>query len=113
MMLSRRSGESGPSATMTAVKKLIRLSTGLLVALFVFGFVPATQNGVALAAPSAVGMKVQDRSHDNENPDNTLYALYQIINTGTDSAPLSSLTMRYWFTNESPTDPLVFECDWA
>jgi len=21
--------------------------------------------------------------------------------------------MRYWFTNNTPADPLVFECDWA
>ena len=37
-------------------------------------------------------------------------AHYQIISsgTGTASVPLSSLTMRYWFTNETPADPLVF-----
>jgi hypothetical protein len=98
---------------MTAAKRLTRLSTGLLVALFAFGPVLATQSGVALAAQSDVGIKVQDRSHDNESPDNTLYALYQNINTGTTSVPLSSLTMRYWFTNATPADPLVFECDWA
>ena len=114
MMLSRRSGESGPNAPMTVVRRLARLGIGLLVVLLVFGVVPAAQSGVAsAAAPNAVGAKVQDRSHDNENPDNTLYALYQILNTGTDSVPLSSLTMRYWFTNETPADPLVFECDWA
>jgi hypothetical protein len=121
MMLSRRSGELGPNAAMTAVKRLARLGTGMLVALFVFGPVPAAQSGVVLAAQSGVlpaaqsgvGLKVQDRSHDNDNPDNTLYALYQTINTGTASVPLSSLTMRYWFTNETPTDPLVFECDYA
>ena len=89
---------------------LARLTTGLLAALFVFAVVPAAQSG---AAVSDAGLKVQDRSHDNENPDNTLYALYQILNTGTASAPLSSLTMRYWFTNATPADPLVFECDWA
>jgi hypothetical protein len=92
---------------------MIRLGIGLLVALFVFGSVPAAQSEVVPAAQSDAGLKVQDRSHDNENPDNTLYALYQIINTGTASVPLSSLTMRYWFTNETPADPLVFECDWA
>ena len=27
--------------------------------------------------------------------------------------PLTSVTMRYWFTNQTPADPLVFECDWA
>jgi len=56
---------------------------------------------------------VEDRSHDNDNPDNQLYAHYQIINNGTTAVPLSSLTMRYWFTNEAPTDPLVFACDYA
>ena len=97
---------------MTAAKRLA-LSTGLIVALFVFGIVPAAHSGVVPAAQSGSGLKVQDRSHDNDNPDNTLYALYQLVNTGTSSVPLSSLTMRYWFTNETPADPLVFECDWA
>jgi endo-1,4-beta-xylanase len=92
----------------------MRLAKGLLAALFAFGVVvPVAQSGVASAAASATGVKVQDRSHDNESPDNTLYALYQVINTGTTAIPLSSLTMRYWFTNETPADPLVFECDWA
>ncbi|HKT03575.1 MAG TPA: cellulose binding domain-containing protein [Rugosimonospora sp.] len=81
------------------------------MALFAFGSVPAAQAGVLPAAQS--GLKVQDRSHDNDNPDNTLYALYQVLNTGTGAVPLTSLTMRYWFTNETPADPLVFECDWA
>jgi hypothetical protein len=104
---------------MMAVKRLARLSAGLLVALFVFvpvqsaqgAVLPAVQSSVVPAAQS--GLKVQDRSHDNDNPDNTLYALFQIINTGTTAAPLSSLTMRYWFTNETPADPLVFVCNWA
>jgi hypothetical protein len=73
--------------------------------------VTAARSSVLAAAQS--GLKVQDRSHDNDNPDNTLYALYQIVNTGTSAVPLTSLTMRYWFTNETPADPLVFECDWA
>jgi len=105
---------------MMAVKRLAPLSTGLLVALFVFGPVTAAQGAVIPAAQSSVipaasdsGLKIQDRSHDNDNPDNTLYALYQTLNTGTASVPLSSLTMRYWFTNETPTDPLVFVCNWA
>jgi hypothetical protein len=81
--------------------------------LLVFGAVPATQSSAAPAAQSGSGLKVQDRSHDNDNPDNTLYALYQILNNGTSSVPLSSVTMRYWFTNEASADPLVFACDWA
>jgi hypothetical protein len=72
----------------------------------------SVQNSAARPAATRL-LKVQDRSHDNDNPDNTLYALYQITNTGSSAVPLTSLTMRYWFTNETPNDPLVFECDWA
>ncbi len=56
---------------MMAVKKLAWLSAGLLVALFAFGLVPAAQGAVLPAAQSDSGLKVQDRSHDNDNPDNT------------------------------------------
>jgi hypothetical protein len=93
--------------------KRLAVGTGVLVALSVFGVVPAARSSVVPAAPSGVSLKVQDRSHDNDNPDNQLYAHYQIINTGTTTVPLSSLTMRYWFTNEAPADPLVFACDYA
>ena len=68
----------------------------------------------AAGVPAAqTGVKVQDRSHDNDNPDNTLYALYQVVNTSASAVPLSSITMRYWFTNENPSDPVEFDCDWA
>ncbi len=112
-MLSRRPGRSATNAAMMAIKRLAVLSTGLLVALFILGPVPAAQSGVVPAAQGGSGLKVQDRSHDNDNPDNQLYAHYQIINTGTSSVPLRSLTMRYWFTTETPADPLVFACDYA
>jgi hypothetical protein len=111
MVSSRRPGKPGPRAATAAARTLVRVGTGVLLALFFFGPLPAAQGSVVPAAQG--GLKVQDRSHDNENPDNTLYALYQIVNTGTTAAPLSSVTMRYWFTNEAPADPLVFECDWA
>jgi len=97
---------------MMAAKKLARLSVGVLMALFVFGAGSAAQS-VSVSAASASGVKVQDRSHDNDNPDNQLYGDFQILNTGTSAVPLSSLTMRYWFTNETPADPLVFSCDYA
>jgi len=102
-----------PDMAMMAVKRMARLSAGLLVAVFVFSAVPAAQGYAAPAAASSSGLRVQDRSHDNDNPDNQLYAHYQIINSGTSAVPLSSLTMRYWFTNEAPADPLVFACDYA
>jgi hypothetical protein len=94
-----------------AVKRLARLSVGLLVAGFVFAVVPAVQSSPASAATST--LRVQDRSHDNDNPDNQLYAHFQIFNSGTSAVSLSPLTMRYWFTNETPADPLVFSCDYA
>jgi cellulose 1,4-beta-cellobiosidase len=85
----------------------------LLVALLAFGSLPGTAQA-ATVVPAVTGpTKVQDRSHDNDNPDNTLYALYQIVNTGASPVSLSSLTMRYWFTNENTSDPLEFDCDWA
>jgi hypothetical protein len=74
--------------------------------------VPAAAQAAVVQA-ALTGVKVQDRSHDNDNPDNTLYALYEIANTSASAVPLSSLTMRYWFTNENPSDPLEFNCDWA
>lgn len=109
-----------PNAAMAAVKKLAPV-TGTIAALFIFGAVPAAQSSVVPAARSSVvpalqslfPLKVQDRSHDNDNPDNQLYAHFQIFNSGATSVPLSSLTMRYWFTNEAPADPLVFACDYA
>jgi hypothetical protein len=91
----------------------VRLSASLIVALLAFAVVPATQGRALAATQSASGLTVQDRSHDNDNPDNQLYALFQILNSSTAAVPLSSLTMRYWFTNEAPADPLVFACDWA
>jgi hypothetical protein len=111
MVLSRRSAESRPGTALTAARKLASIAAGLLVALSVVGSLPAAHARVVPAA--AGGLKVQDRSHDNDNPDNTLYALYQIVNSGSSTVPLSTVTMRYWFTNETPADPLVFECDWA
>lgn len=96
-------------AATTAAKRLA-ISVGVVLALSVFGIVPAVRS-VAHAATGT--LSVEDRSHDNDNPDNQLYAHFQIFNSGTSAVSLSSLTMRYWFTNETPSDPLVFECDYA
>lgn len=112
-MLSRQSGGSGSNAVRRFAKRLAWLSAGLLVALSVFSSVPAAQAAIAPTAVGDSGLKVQDRSHDNDNPDNQLYALYQILNNGTTPIPLSSLTMRYWLTDENPASPLEFDCDFA
>src|SRR5258708_3698680 len=93
------------TTTRLAAKQLARRSTGLLSVLLVWGAIASAQ--------SISGLKVQDRSHDNDEVDAQLYAHYEIDNTGKVAAPLTSITMRYWFTNENPTDPLVFACDYA
>lgn len=108
MFQSNRS-EKAHRSTAAAVKRLARAGAGLLLSLLVWS--------VMASAQSVSGLKVQDRSHDNDSVDNQLYADYEIFNTGTGNVPtavpLSSLTMRYWFTNENPGDPLVFACDYA
>jgi hypothetical protein len=98
---------------MMTVNRLARRSAALLVALVAFSVVPAVQSNAAPAVGTGSGLIVQDRSHDNDNPDQQLYALFQILNTGPNAVPLSSLTMRYWLTNQASSDPLVFACDWA
>jgi hypothetical protein len=97
--------KTSPRTVPSAVKKLSYRSAGLLVVLLAWGAIASAQ--------SISGLKVQDRSHDNEEVDAQLYAHYEIDNTGRVAAPLTSITMRYWFTNENPTDPLVFACDYA
>jgi hypothetical protein len=64
-------------------------------------------------ATPTTSLQVQDRSHDNDSPDETLYADYELFNTGTTPIPLSSVTFRYWFVNSNPGVPLVFNCDYA
>ncbi len=97
--------EASQNTATSAVKKLVSRSAGLLVVLLAWGAIASAQ--------SISGLKVQDRSHDNDQVDAELYADYQIANTGKVAAPLTSITMRYSFTNENPTDPLVFACDYA
>jgi hypothetical protein len=69
--------------------------------------------GSAAFAQSVSNLSLLDRSHDNDEVDNQLYFQAEVANGGTVAAPLNALTVRYWFTNETPTDPLKFECDYA
>ena len=89
-----------------AVKRLAIMGVGAL-----FSFVAC---GALMYGQSVSGLKVQDRSHDNDDVDNQLY---EIDNAETGATPtavaLSNLTMRYWFTNNNTSDPPVFSCDYA
>src|SRR5215470_15828835 len=85
-------------------RRLALVSAGLLAAAL----------AVATAfAQSVSNMSLLDRSHDNDEVDNQLYFQAEVANGGTVAAPLSAISVRYWFTNETPTDPLKFECDYA
>lgn len=69
--------------------------------------------GSTAFAQSVSNISLLDRSHDNDEVDNQLYFQAEIANGGTVAAPLSQLVVRYWFTNETPGDPLEFDCDYA
>lgn len=77
------------------------------------GLLAGLLTGSMAFAQSVSNISLLDRSHDNDNPDNNLYFEVEVANGGAVAAPLSSITIRYWFTNETPTDPLVFACDYA
>jgi len=64
-------------------------------------------------AQSVSNISLLDRSHDNDEVDNQLYFQAEVANGGSVAAPLSAITIRYWFSNETPTDPLQFACDYA
>jgi hypothetical protein len=85
-------------------RRLSFVSVGLLASLLV---------GSVASAQSVSNLSLLDRSHDNDAVDNQLYLEQEVANGGTVAAPLSGITIRYWFTNETPTDPLVFACDYA
>jgi len=97
--------EGSQNSATCSIKRLARGTVSLLAVLVVWGTIASAQ--------SISGLKVQDRSHDTDEVDAQLYAHYEIDNTGKVAAPLSSITIRYWFTTENHTDPLVFACDYA
>jgi len=69
--------------------------------------------GSIASAQSVSNLSLLDRSHDNDDPDNQLYFDLEIANGGTVAAPLQLDHRALLFTNETPSDPLQFECDYA
>jgi hypothetical protein len=67
---------------------------------------------ITAVATTPTTLKLQYRNHDTDSPDNQVYALYQIINTGTTAVPMSAITLRYWYTEDGAL-PQVFNCDFA
>jgi hypothetical protein len=60
--------------------------------------------------PSA--LRVQYKPGDANATDNSIRAMFQIVNTGSSAVPLSELKVRYYFTREGSATQ-TFWCDWA
>lgn len=94
-------------------RKVLQNASAGRRALMGAGLLAGLLTGSMAFAQSVSNLSALDRSHDNDNPDNQLYYHLQVVNGGSVAAPLSAITVRYWFTNELPSDPLKFECDYA
>jgi endoglucanase len=93
--------------------KALQYASARRRALMGAGLLAGLLAGSMASAQSVSNLSLLDRSHDNDNPDNQLYFDLEIANGGTVEAPLSAITVRYWLTNETPSDPLTFACDYA
>jgi rhamnogalacturonan endolyase len=65
-----------------------------------------------VSVSAATGAKVQFFNSNLSTNNNTLYLNFNLVNTGTDPITLSSVKMRYYFTNDG-TQSNNFACDWA
>ena len=59
-----------------------------------------------------MGLALQYRAADVNTTDNQMKPHFRILNGSGVSVPLSSLTIRYYFTSEG-NPPQIFECDFA
>ena len=59
-----------------------------------------------------MGLALQYRAADVNATDNQMKPHFRILNGSSSSVPLSSLTIRYYFTAEG-NPPQIFECDYA
>src|SRR5689334_453076 len=61
---------------------------------------------------AADGVKVQFFNGNTAASTNTLYPNFNLVNTGTTALTLSTIKMRYYFTNDG-TQANSFACDWS
>ena len=66
----------------------------------------------SVCAP-APNLKVQYYRPDPNATDNAVKPHFKIFNTGTNSVALSQLTIRYWYTIDTPVDAETAVCDYA
>src|SRR5579883_1880085 len=65
------------------------------------------------SSPVSGGVKVQYKNNDSAPGDNQIKPGLQVVNTGSSSVDLSTVTVRYWFTRDGGSSTLVYNCDWA
>jgi hypothetical protein len=63
--------------------------------------------------PPASSLRAQHRNLDWSATDNQLRPGLQVVNNGTTAVPLSTVTLRYWFTKDSDASGFGAWCDWA
>jgi hypothetical protein len=70
---------------------------------------------VCLGTTCAVNpnLKVQYRTPDTNAGDQAVKPHFQVVNTGTSPVQLSQLTIRYWYTIDTPVDAESSQCDYA
>lgn len=68
----------------------------------------------ALATPSHA-LEVQYQVGDRNPSDNVIEPFVRVINSSGSGLPLSGVTVRYWFSDDSDygSDTMVYTCDWA
>jgi len=58
-------------------------------------------------------VKAQYKSMDGSPTDNSIKPGLQLVNTGSSSVDLSTITVRYWFTQETGATTFSTPCYWA
>jgi hypothetical protein len=58
-------------------------------------------------------LKVQYKRADSNANDNAVKPHFKVVNTGTTAVALSTLTIRYWYTIDTPVDAESSQCDYA
>ncbi len=75
---------------------------------------PASVTATTAASSTTTGgAKVQYKNNDSNATDNAIKPGLQVVNTGTTSISLSSVTVRYWFTRDGGSTTYGTACDYA
>ncbi|MDX6516867.1 MAG: endo,4-beta-xylanase, partial [Gaiellaceae bacterium] len=80
------------------------------------GNVSAASNALSVttnAPTGGGGVKAQHKNNDASPTDNQIKPGLQLVNTGTSTVTLSTVTVRYWFSKEAGASTFATWCDYA